>query len=87
MSDKYTRDYICVNIVDEKQKKKKGKYKRERNMIEMRAGKRHSQKAVRQIYVSIISRCIEVVVVKDLVLSLLWLKFNPWPGNFHIPWV
>ena len=29
---------------------------------------------------------------KDLALSLLWhglllwLKFNPWPGNFHMPW-
>ena len=31
--------------------------------------------------------------VKDLVLSLQWLKlllwlgFNPWPGNFHVLWV
>jgi len=30
--------------------------------------------------------------VKDLALSLqevglsLWHKFNPWPGNFHMPW-
>ena len=23
--------------------------------------------------------------VKDLVLSLLWLGFDPWPGNFHMP--
>ena len=23
--------------------------------------------------------------VKDLVSSLLWYRFNPWPGNFHIP--
>ena len=29
--------------------------------------------------------------VKDLVLSLLWLwlllwrRFDPWPGNFHMP--
>ena len=22
--------------------------------------------------------------VKDLVLSLLWLGFNPWPGNFGV---
>ena len=31
--------------------------------------------------------------VKDLVLSLLWLRsllgrgFDPWPRNFHMPWV
>ena len=25
--------------------------------------------------------------VKDLVLSLLWLRFEPWPGNFCVPWV
>ena len=25
--------------------------------------------------------------VKHLTLSLLWLGFNPWPRNFHIPWV
>ena len=25
-------------------------------------------------------------VVKDLVLSLLWLRFNPWPENFCMPW-
>ena len=31
--------------------------------------------------------------VKDPVLSLqqlgllLWCGFNPWPGNFHMPWV
>ena len=25
-------------------------------------------------------------VVKDLVLSLLWLRFDPWPGNFCMPW-
>ena len=30
--------------------------------------------------------------VKDLALSLLWLwlllwhKFSPWPGNFHMSW-
>ena len=23
------------------------------------------------------------LVVKDLALSLLWLGFNPWPGDFH----
>ena len=23
-------------------------------------------------------------MVKDPVLSLLWLRFDPWPGNFHI---
>ena len=22
--------------------------------------------------------------VEDLVLSLLWLRFDPWPGNFHM---
>ena len=21
--------------------------------------------------------------VKDLTVSLLWLRFHPWPGNFH----
>ena len=26
-------------------------------------------------------------MVKDLALSLLWLGFNTWPGNFHMPWV
>lgn len=31
--------------------------------------------------------------VKDPELSLLWLRllswhgFNPWPGDFHVPWV
>ena len=25
--------------------------------------------------------------VKDLALSLLWLKFDPWPGKFHMLWV
>ena len=25
--------------------------------------------------------------VKDLVLSLQWPRFNPWPRNFHMPWV
>ena len=25
--------------------------------------------------------------LKDLALLQLWLKFNPWPGNFHMPWV
>ena len=25
--------------------------------------------------------------VKDLVLSLLWLEFSPWPGNFCMPQV
>ena len=23
---------------------------------------------------------------KDSVMSLLWLKFGPWPRNFHMPW-
>ena len=27
------------------------------------------------------------LVVKDLVLSLLWLKFDPCPGNLCMPWV
>ena len=25
--------------------------------------------------------------VKDLALSLLWLRCDPWPRNFHMPWV
>ena len=25
------------------------------------------------------------LVVKDLALSLLWLEFNPWPGNLGMP--
>ena len=25
-------------------------------------------------------------LVKDLSLSLLWHGFDPWPGNFHMPW-
>ena len=25
--------------------------------------------------------------IKDPALPQLWLKFNPWPGNFHMPWV
>ena len=24
--------------------------------------------------------------VKDLVLSLLWFRFDPWPMIFHMPW-
>ena len=27
------------------------------------------------------------LAVKDLALSLLWLGFNPWPKNFHMPWL
>ena len=23
--------------------------------------------------------------VKDSALSLLWLRFDPWPGNLHMP--
>ena len=23
---------------------------------------------------------------KDPALSLLWLRFDPWPGKFHMPW-
>ena len=28
-------------------------------------------------------------VLKDLALLKLqlWLRFNPWPGNIHMPWV
>ena len=26
-------------------------------------------------------------LVKDLALSLLWCRLNPWPGNFHVLWV
>ena len=26
------------------------------------------------------------LAVKDPVLSLLWLRFSPWPRNFHTPW-
>ena len=26
------------------------------------------------------------LVVKDMVLSLLWLRFDPWPENFHMKW-
>ena len=25
--------------------------------------------------------------LKDPVSPQLWLRFNPWPENFHIPWV
>ena len=25
--------------------------------------------------------------VEDLALSLLWLRFGPWPRNFHMPQV
>ena len=25
------------------------------------------------------------LLVKDLVLSLLWHTFDPWPGSFHMP--
>ena len=24
--------------------------------------------------------------VQDLVLSVLWCSFNPWPRNFRMPW-
>ena len=27
------------------------------------------------------------LVVKDPELSLLWLRFKPWPRNFHMPQV
>ena len=27
------------------------------------------------------------LAVKDSMLSLLWLGFNPWPRNFYTPWV
>ena len=26
------------------------------------------------------------LAIKDLVLSLPWLRFDPWPGNFCMPW-
>ena len=26
------------------------------------------------------------LVIKDSVLSLLWLSFDSWPRNFHMPW-
>ena len=26
------------------------------------------------------------LAVRDPTLLLLWLRFNPWPRNFHIPW-
>ena len=26
-------------------------------------------------------------MVKDSALSLLWLRFDPWPGNSSMPWV
>ena len=26
------------------------------------------------------------LAVKDLALSLLWLRFDPWPGNIHMLW-
>ena len=25
--------------------------------------------------------------VEDQVLSQLWLRFDPWPRNIHMPWV
>ena len=25
--------------------------------------------------------------VKDPALSLLWIEFDPWPGNFCVPWI
>ena len=27
------------------------------------------------------------LVVEDSVLSLLWLGFDSWPGDFHVLWV
>ena len=30
---------------------------------------------------SLVSQCL-----KDLILSLLWLAFDPWPGKFCMPW-
>ena len=26
-------------------------------------------------------------MVKDSALSLLWCGFDPWPGNFRVPWL
>ena len=26
------------------------------------------------------------LVIKDMILLLLWLRFSPWPGSFHMPW-
>ena len=31
-------------------------------------------------------RTMEDRELEDLALSLLWHRFDPWPGNFHIPW-
>ena len=28
---------------------------------------------------------VKALRVKDPALSLLWLGFDPWPGNFHMP--
>jgi len=25
--------------------------------------------------------------VKDPAFSLLWHRFDPWPGTFHVPWM
>ena len=30
---------------------------------------------------SLVAQC-----VKNHMLSLLWLGFDPWPGNFQMPW-
>ena len=34
-----------------------------------------------------LSEFLRGLVVENLVLSLLWLKFNPWPRNVCMPWM
>ena len=44
--------------------------------------------SVRETHWALRRRCGEFpggIAVKHLVLSLLWFRFDPWPGNFHMP--
>ena len=50
-------------------------------------GRQVEKKKACTIYVIIIMQSSLVAQqVKNPKLSLLWLRFNPWPGNFHKPW-
>ena len=43
--------------------------------------------AAAQVAVEVVSSQTQQGGLKDLALLQLWLRFSPWPGNFHMPWV
>ena len=42
--------------------------------------------SIKNLY-KFLGHSLEAPLVKDLASLLLWRGFDPWPGNFHMPWV